>query len=237
MPSADLRHSPIVQGTAAATAFVILLGLGTWQVERLRWKEGLLRTIAERVERPAVPAPVGKDNLLEYSHIEAKGIFRHNLEHLLGPRVRNGVSGVHVLTPLERKDGPPILVNRGFVPLELSNPKNRLEGQVRKDVHISGLLRLPPFAGPFVPENNLEGAFLYQIDLAEIEKLNNISLAPYVLEVGPEPNLGGFPIGGQTNLAIRNAHLGYALTWYGLAAVLAVCMTVLVRRGNQAVPS
>ena len=35
-------------------AFIILIGLGSWQVERLRWKEALLATIDQRVHSEPV---------------------------------------------------------------------------------------------------------------------------------------------------------------------------------------
>ncbi|TIT18207.1 MAG: SURF1 family protein, partial [Mesorhizobium sp.] len=35
--------------------FFILLALGTWQVQRLYWKEGLLQTIEQRTHSAPVP--------------------------------------------------------------------------------------------------------------------------------------------------------------------------------------
>ena len=54
---ARLRDNRVLQGTAIASAFLILLGLGTWQMERLRWKESLLADITARAGATPVPAP------------------------------------------------------------------------------------------------------------------------------------------------------------------------------------
>ena len=43
-----------------------------------------------------------------------------------------------------------------------------------------------------------------------------------IVEAGPAPNPGGLPIGKQARVGLPNDHLAYALTWYALAAALAV---------------
>jgi surfeit locus 1 family protein len=50
------------------------------------------------------------------------------------------------------------------------------------------------------------------------------------VEAGPEPNPGGLPIGGQTQLDLPNDHLQYAITWYSLALALAVIYGLYARR-------
>ena len=47
-------------------------------------------------------------------------------------------------------------------------------------------------------------------------------LAPFYIEAVATPIPGGFPIGGQTIVALPSPHLQYAITWYALAVALAV---------------
>ncbi|MCH8348123.1 MAG: hypothetical protein IH901_06490 [Proteobacteria bacterium] len=42
-----------------------------------------------------------------------------------------------------------------------------------------------------------------------------------VIDADQTPNPGGYPVGGQTRVNIPNNHLGYAITWFGLALALA----------------
>ncbi len=42
-----------------ATAAIVLVGLGGWQLYRLDWKLGLIAEIESRATRPAVPLPAG----------------------------------------------------------------------------------------------------------------------------------------------------------------------------------
>ena len=233
---ARLRDNRVVQGTAIASAFLILLGLGTWQMERLRWKESLLADITARADATPVAAPDAAADLPEYTPVFADGVFRHDLELLLIPRTRAGVAGAHVLTPLVRPGAPAILVNRGFVPVAFEPAATRHDGNPPGPVRVEGLLRLQHPVGPFVPDNDPAGGSWYAIDLAAMGTATGLELAGYVLDAGPARNRGGWPEGGQTNVSIRNTHLEYALTWYGLAGVLAACVSVLGRRAGDPRP-
>ena len=62
-----LRKARLLLPTLAALAgLAVLLGLGTWQMERKRWKEGLIAQIAARVHADPVPLrPAGRARLNE----------------------------------------------------------------------------------------------------------------------------------------------------------------------------
>ena len=105
-----LRKARLLWPTLAALAgLAVLLGLGTWQMERKRWKEGLIATIAARVHADPVPlASVlgrtsGKDDL-EYTHVSVSGRFHHDKERYLYAPTPAG-QGWHVYTPLETAEG------------------------------------------------------------------------------------------------------------------------------------
>jgi len=59
----------------------LLIGLGTWQVQRLHWKLDLIARVDARVHAPAVPAPgpaqwadVTAENS-EYKRVQVSGTF------------------------------------------------------------------------------------------------------------------------------------------------------------------
>jgi surfeit locus 1 family protein len=57
---------------------------------------------------------------------------------------------------------------------------------------------------------------------AEAYGLPAAAVAPYIIDADFDPDLsGGLPQGGETVVDFPNNHLGYALTWFGLAAALA----------------
>ena len=217
----------------AGIAFLILIGLGTWQLERLAWKEELLARVAARIHAAPVPPPppAGWPALTreadEYRRIRARGTFDHAREVLVytvrgedAPGPFKG-QGFLVVTPLVRTDGPPILINRGFVPADRRDPATRREGQVSGEVEVTGLLRFPEEASWFVPANDAARGAFYRMDPTGIAAAAGVAgAAPFVLDAEAGEAPGGLPAGGATRIAFPNRHLEYALTWYGLAAAL-----------------
>ena len=128
------------------------------------------------------------------------------------------------MTPLALDDGQTLLVNRGFVPASRKEPATREAGQVAGPVEIAGILRrADPPRGWLVPQNRPGDNFWFYVDVpAMAETVHLDRILPFYIEAGPGPNPGGFPIGGQTRVALPNDHLQYAITWYLFALTLLV---------------
>ncbi len=220
----------------ALPAFVVLLGLGTWQVQRLEWKQELIADRAAALDLPAAPLPVDGAPLatFDYRRVSVTGRFLHNAEFHLGPRVFRGQVGLHVVTPFERSGGPIVLVDRGWVPEAARAASARAEGQVAGTVTLEGVARTDSPHNVFTPSNDAAANQWFWIDIAAMAKHAGIALQPAFVEAGTAPNPGALPIGGQTRVELPNNHLGYAVTWYALAAALAVIYTIYHRRCRRA---
>ena len=212
----------------------ILAGLGTWQLDRLAWKEAL---IAERKAqmaaspRPVTSVPAGRE-IPPYAPVRVTGRFLHEGETLVGPRTRRGTAGWHVITPLRLEGGDIVLINRGWVSENRKRPAQRTAGQVTGTVTLEGFIKKPSKRGYFVPDNDPSSNQWFEIDPPALARHHNLpGLAPYWISAGPAANPGGYPKGGQGVQMPPNNHLQYAGTWYGLALVLAVCAFVYWRRG------
>ncbi len=225
------RRSARTALTAAVLLLVlaILLSLGTWQMQRLAWKQKLLTDIAERHAQPPVDLAVvesmwrsGGD--IEYRPVMLNGTFEHDKErHFFA--TWNGQSGYHVYTPLRLADGRYVFVNRGFVPYDMKDPKSRNAGEVGGEQQVSGLARVRLDGKPssLVPDNDLAKNVFYWKDLDAMASSTGIApekLVPFFVDADNASNPGGLPIGGVTQFDLPNNHLQYALTWYGLAAAL-----------------
>lgn len=219
------------------TSTMILLGLGTWQMQRLAWKEDIIA----RREAGLAASPVDLQSKiddwqsLDFKTVRLRGRFHHDLEQLFGVKARNNVLGYHVLTPLTRPDGQTFLVDRGWVPADKTHPASRREGQQDGTVSLSGIARyrLDDQPGPFTPSNDPKSGHWYHYDIAAMETALGIDLLPLVIEADATPNPGGLPIGGLTQITLTNNHLQYATTWYGLAAAL-VGVYIVFRRQQAA---
>jgi surfeit locus 1 family protein len=238
---AELRGL-LLPGALAAIGIAVLLGLGFWQLERLAWKEDLIARVEARTRVPAVPIPAEADwpnvsaSRDEYRHVSVSGRFQHAREALVytvlsQPKGRFSGQGYWVLTPLELVSGAIVIVNRGFVPLQRKDPASRREGQIEGPVSVSGLLRMAEVTNWFTPANEPARGVWYRRDPAEIAKHFGLArAAPFMIDADAASVPGVLPQGGETRRAFSNDHLGYALTWFGLALALLGVFTVFARQ-------
>ena len=221
---------------AAGLVFLLLVGLGSWQVQRLFWKADLIETRETRsAMEPVSLLALGEGpESFEFRRVSAHGRFLHDQEIYLAARSLNGRPGYHLLTPFALEGGGSVLVNRGWIPLEKKLPEARPEGQLEGQLTLEGIFRMPPEPGWFTPDNAPGEDVWYWIDLRAMALRLGAPLEPFVVEAGPEPNPGGLPIGGQTRITLANDHLQYAITWYGFALTLAVIFVLYHRRRRPA---
>jgi surfeit locus 1 family protein len=217
---------------AAALAFLFLIGLGTWQVERKAWKEGLIATLTERLGAPpqALPAPATWPNLDpasdEYRRVTFTAQFDHAAEALVygaASAFRPDVSGPGdwVFTPARLPDGGIVMVDRGFVPDARKDPQSRAAGQVAGPVAITGVMRWPETRHWFTPKDDAAHNLWFIRDPQAIAAAKGLgAVAPFYIEQEAPVPPGGLPSPGKIVVNLPNNHLQYILTWYGLAAAL-----------------
>lgn len=211
----------------------VLVGLGTWQVQRLHWKEGViaLRAAGLAAAPLTVDAVPSDPAEVEFRRIRVSGTLLHDREMQLLARTYRRAAGVHVVTPLRLADGAIVLVDRGWVPRSRRDPASRTLGQVGGRVEITGILRTGGRTSPWIPDNDPQANTWHYIDVAAMAARSGLApVKPFVIEAGPAANPGGLPIGGRTRFRLPNDHLQYAITWYALAAALMAIYVLYHRR-------
>jgi len=209
------------------------LALGTWQVQRLEWKNAL---IAERqAQRDAPPLdrlPERFDPAQhEFRKVRVTGRFLHEKEMYLAARSFRGNAGYHVITPLAVFPGH-VLVNRGWIPLARKSPETRKVGNPEGEVAVEGYLRAESGPGWFTPKNEPEKNFWFFVDIAAKARTHGIGkVERFYIEAGPAENPGGYPVGGITRFEVPNDHLQYAITWYAMA-IIGIVIYLLYHRGR-----
>lgn len=199
---------------------VVLIGLGTWQVHRLHWKEGVLARIAQAESAPAIDLPA---HPTPFQKVRITGRLRTDLAAWYGAEVRdtrNGPSmGAQLLQPLDRKGAAPVLVDRGWVPESYKLPPNPPTG----DVTVDGYVHPGERPGLFTPNPDTATRHFYAFDPAAIgAALGLPRVAPFVLIALSPEDTGAIPDPAHHLPRPPNNHLSYALTWYGLAVALVV---------------
>ncbi len=238
----------------ATIAFAVLIGLGTWQLQRKTWKEGLIAALTAQLAAPPIPLPAAStwpdldvsrlqyhrvtftarlDNAKEALVYAAPSAFRPDV---FGPDAPN--PGYWVFTPAHLADGSTVLVNRGFVPEGRQDPKSRPQGEIAGPMTIVGALRWPAARHWFTPTDEPEQNLWFTADPAAIAAVKGLiakglgPVAPFYVEQESPTPPGGLPHPGKLMVTLPDNHLQYALTWYGLAGVLVV-MFISWAVGNQ----
>lgn len=100
-----------------------------------------------------------------FRRVLVRGRWDHAHTMLLSPRVRDGVHGVHVVTPLIRDNGSTVLVDRGFVSRDLIDS---LPEPGTGEVEVLGMLRTSQTRNSFTPDNNPEEGKWYWTDVEKM---------------------------------------------------------------------
>lgn len=208
-------------------AFGLLVWLGIWQVQRLQWKEDLIARMSDQVSSaPLSVAEIearqaaGED--VEFMRATASGRFVHDHELFVFTTVE-GEMGWKVVTPLEMGGGRAVLVDRGFIPYDLKDPASRAEGRPDGTVSVTGAVRPRASAqAPFAPDNDIDANVWHWWALPAMAEAAGLERAsPFILQAEPRPGDPAWPRASTPDpAAIPNRHLGYAVTWFGLAAIL-----------------
>ncbi|TCH96779.1 SURF1 family protein [Roseococcus sp. SYP-B2431] len=209
----------------ALPILAVLLGLGSWQLQRLQWKLSILSELQAAAARPPVEPAADTP---PFARIAATGRFRPGAEAMLGLEVRGTVLGAGLIAVLDRPGAAPLLVDRGWAPLEGGHVE-RPEGEVA----VSGYAR-PTEHNPLAAADDPARRRFYTFDARAIAlALGAPDALPYALTVvvpravaaaptglgsTPAPSRGPLPEPAAAFPEPANSHLGYAITWFALAA-------------------
>jgi len=226
-----MRRFPWILTALAVAGVVLLIGLGVWQVQRLRWKEGLIAAAEAAATRP--PQPL--DAVLAGGDVEFRKVLMVCPGLATAPYVElqsihDGQAGVRLISacrPVGRDDV--LLVDRGFVvdgaagrPRVLASTLPLvLVGELRR-TPAPGALTPPPAENRFYARD--DAAMARALGVAEGVRPETVfaltAINPEVPALRPSAPPAAF----------SNNHFGYALTWFGLAIALVGFYVVLLRR-------
>jgi len=228
------RTGMLVPSVFVLAGVLTLLGLGTWQLERKAWKEGLIETLDRRQNAAPVelPPPGQWDSVmpedLEFQRVRLRGEFLKADDahaYTSGSALRDDVKGqgYFVFSPMRLPDGRQVVVNRGFAP-DRSYPRRTGPEE------IVGALRWPEAPSWFVADRDSTGIWFMRDQRRMAQAHGWGPVAPFYIEQEAPIPPGGVPHPAALKLRLRNDHLQYALTWFALAIVFAVMFAIWTAR-------
>lgn len=222
---------------ATGVALALLCGMGSWQVQRLHWKEGLIAEAEAAAAQPPQPlAAVLAAQAPEFrsATLTCAGLAWAPFVEL--QTVQEGQIGVRLVSAC-RPDpaGPTFLIDRGFVPDTVSArpPVTASDTPVTLTVEV----RHTPPPGPMAAPSS--GRQFYARDTPAMARALNVA-GPVAAETlyaltSTNPDWPALQPSAPP-AAFSNNHFGYALTWFGLAIALLGTYVALLRR-RMSVPT
>ncbi|WP_292034639.1 MULTISPECIES: SURF1 family protein [unclassified Brevundimonas] len=231
MTAAARTRFPVVLTVLAVILLGVLLALGVWQVQRMQWKEGLIAAAEAATDQPPVPlAEALKADNPEFRRVilTCRGLSAAPYVELQS--IEDGDAGVRLVSACAAEDGATLLVDRGFVAAEVS-ARPPVVAADTMPVVLTGVLRRAPAPSALTPPP-AQGRF-YGRDAEAMARALKVegAVSPFTVFATTSSNPDWAALKPSAPpAAFSNNHLGYALTWFGLAVALIAFYGVLLRR-------
>jgi surfeit locus 1 family protein len=194
----------------------VLISLGVWQLQRLAWKEGILAEIDARMAAAPVALPADPDPERDrFLPVIATGTITDDETRVL-VSVKGAGAGYRIISAFETEGGRRILLDRGFVrDADKDAPRPPVP-----DVTVTGNLHWPDEVDRFTPAADTARNIRFARDVPAMAAALGTEPVMIILRDTSEPAPAVAPL-PLDSAGIPNDHLGYAIQWFGLAAVWA----------------
>jgi len=187
---------------------LVFIGLGTWQIIRLNWKNNLILEIENSLKNP--PVELAQSNKENFLKIKTSGSIDFDKQIYLYNLNESGTPGFEVINPITIGDEN-FLINRGWIPFE---KKGTQEINVFDQKNIIGTLRLQGRKNIFKPDNDLDENYWFSLNREDILKFTGKNFSKYIIYLDGNYQL---PRPKKITANISNNHQKYAITWFSLA--------------------
>jgi surfeit locus 1 family protein len=215
---------------ASALVFVLLVTLGAWQVQRLQWKRGLIAQAETAATRPAAPVDdVLREGGTEFRRVVVDCPGLATAPYIELQSIHEGQPGVRLISACPAGPGRTYLVDRGFVADAISSrPPVTADATPTR---IEAVIRTTPAPGPMALPP--EGRRFFARDADVMARALGVTgrVSPLTLFAVTSSNPEWLALKPSAPpAAFSSNHLGYAITWFGLALALAGFYIALLRR-------
>ena len=186
----------------------VFIGLGTWQIIRLNWKNNLILEIENSLKNP--PVELAQSNKENFLKIKTSGSIDFDKQIYLYNLNESGTPGFEVINPITIGDEN-FLINRGWIPFE---KKGTQEINVFDQKNIIGTLKLQGRKNIFKPDNDLDENYWFSLNREDILKFTGKNFSKYIIYLDGNYQL---PRPKKITANISNNHQKYAITWFSLA--------------------
>jgi cytochrome oxidase assembly protein ShyY1 len=232
-------------GIFTALTLALLIGLGVWQLQRRVEKHALIAQLTERLaaEPGALPPPAQWNTLTsardEFRRVRFSATYQQRPDAMVyssGSAIRDDVSGpgTWAFLPARLPSGESIVINTGFVQNTMQDRGQQDRAVVRlvtgAPVTLTGYIRFPESPGALTPRENTAKRLWFTRDhLAIARALGWGEVAPFYIDLEAPAPESGIPKPGPLEVHLKDDHLQYAITWFGLAGAVVMAFGVWLK--------
>lgn len=232
-------------GIFTLLVLALLIGLGVWQLQRRVEKHALIAQLTERLAAaPETLQSAAKWNALtpardEFRRVRFSAVYESGPDAMVysaGSAIREDISGpgTWAFMPARLPSGETIVIDTGFV-------QNTMQDRAQQDravsrlvtgrpVTLTGYIRFPESAGALTPAENPARRLWFTRDhLAMAHALGWGEVAPFYIDLETPVPESGIPKPGPLEVHLKDDHLHYAITWFGLACAVAIAFGVWLK--------
>jgi cytochrome oxidase assembly protein ShyY1 len=239
------QRSAVGFGAFTLAMVMLCVSLGVWQLQRRAEKHALIATLTERLAAAPTLLPSSaqwrglapaSDEFRRVSFTATYASLPDAMVYSSGSAVRADVSGpgTWAFLPARSPGGETIVINAGFVQNTMQDRNQQDRALARlittEPVMLTGYIRFPEAAGALTPpENPAKRLWFARDHLAMARALGWGEVAPFYIDLEQPVPAGGIPKPGALEVHLKDDHLQYAVTWFGLGSALAIAFAVWLR--------
>jgi cytochrome oxidase assembly protein ShyY1 len=251
------RRNAVGLGAFTLLMVALFVGLGIWQLQRRTEKHGLIAVLTERLAASpqALPPPSQWSALKpasdEFRRVRFAATYTQLADAMVyssGSAVRGDIfgPGTWAFLPARLTDGNTVIVNAGFVPNTMQDRavEDRAVAPLitHEPVTLTGYLRFPEAAGVLTAAENIAQRLWFTRDhLAMARALGwgegGKQVAPFYIDLEQPVPASDVPKPGPLEVHLKDDHLQYAITWFGLAIAVVMAFGVWLWGQRRASPS
>ena len=240
------RRGGIGFGVFTLVMVALFVGLGVWQLQRRLEKHALIAALTERlaVAPGSLPSPAQWSSLTpardEFRRVSFPAVYQYAPDAMVyssGSAVRDDISGpgTWAFMPARLPTGEIVVINAGFVQNTMQEREQQDRAVTRlittAPVMLSGYIRFPEAAGVLTPPENLAKRLWFTRDHLAMSRAlgwgaDGRPVAPFYIDLEQPVPASGIPKPGPLQVHLKDDHMQYAITWFGLAGAVVIAFGI-----------
>ncbi|HEV7407547.1 MAG TPA: SURF1 family cytochrome oxidase biogenesis protein [Bradyrhizobium sp.] len=232
-------------GIFTLLTLALLIGLGVWQLQRRAEKHALIAQLTERLAAAPgeLSSPAQWSALTpvrdEFRRVRFSATYEQRPDAMVyssGSAIRDDVSGpgTWAFLPARLSGGETVVINTGFVQNTMQDRGQQDRAVARfvtgAPVTLTGYIRFPESPGALTPRENIAQRLWFTRDHQGIARaLGWGEVAPFYIDLETPAPESGIPKPGPLAVHLKDDHLQYAITWFGLAGAVVIAFGVWLR--------